>query len=915
VLVPGWNNANDNGVVSSLNLPDSLPPSAEVNGTLRRKMDSSQDSTQSNVGRSYDQYRRPSAAGCESPKPQRPCLRDPTTDNKDVADDRPKNDLNSDADHTHINTISPAQDDSGFVDFDKLAHLRNAATDQTVQSPFPETPAPPQNPFRNSRSQLLPTSQLFRGTQYSSAVKMISPTSSRPSPADFPQNDISPHPVSSPLKARGLRSTPPVEVTSSPEVLPGTTSPDIRGRVSSPTKSSSANAVIPESSRECLVRKRSNPDPMSTYEPMSKSQERRATSEMPRDAPSSAEEDDEYDAITRRQKVKAKKEAALKQLNAISFQRPSKPDDVEVPSTSQRKRTSQAEAYIAQCYGRDPTAKDSDTSKASDTPGRDKKASRSRKPAMTTVIYDESTQSEAEEETIPTRNEPFAPAPFVPPARDGDAVPETSPTYEDSSALPQTAPSSKPNSTAEEQESAFQSSPPAFSTRARRGRARKGLPRVPDSTSTLSNLASTPRLPSEKPPSTEETASTASPSEATVVGSSSPASVKTTRRDARGRLPKLKTSTERLKQSAQVSRRVSDSTDEITRSASSTPTFEQSMRSSRLSTTRSASRSGRWITKSPAGNSKLFENMAFAISFQSKKPGESETQFNVRMEFSETIEKRIKQAGGRILQDGFDELFELPSPRSTTPSSSPDSESEIRLTSEGLSMGFTALIADGHSRKAKYMQALALGLPCIAPRWVTTCLDRKEIVDWTPYLLCAGQSSFLGDAIRSRTLPAYDAATARLADVVAQREQMLQGSRILAVVKKSAESRKMAYVFLARVLGGSLTRVYSADEGREELKKAEEKGRPFDWVYVDGPKEEEALFGTGQQIVGVGRGRKRKRASAGPASSMVNSANTSAASLASLAPPPGKRARTLTDELVIQSLILGRMIEEGEMDG
>jgi hypothetical protein len=297
---------------------------------------------------------------------------------------------------------------------------------------------------------------------------------------------------------------------------------------------------------------------------------------------------------------------------------------------------------------------------------------------------------------------------------------------------------------------------------------------------------------------------------------------------------------------------------------------------------------------------KLFENMAFAISFQGRKPGESNDQYSARMDLSAAVARRIKQAGGRILENGFDELFEaLPM---GTPSSSPAStsgaETEINLTPEGRATGFTALIADGHSRKVKYMQALALGLPCVAARWVTTCLDRNELVDWTPYLLCAGQSAFLGEAIRSRSLAPYDASTAKLSDVVSRREKLLEGSRILAVVKKALEGRKMAYVFLARVLGASLTRVYSVEEARAEMRAAEEAGHPFDWVYVDGKPDEEALFAAAGPAAGTAGGKKRKRAATGGLKGL----------------PPVKRVRTLSDELVIQSLILGRVIEEGEMD-
>ncbi|KAL2132121.1 hypothetical protein VTI74DRAFT_4210 [Chaetomium olivicolor] len=649
---------------------------------------------------------------------------------------------------------------------------------------------------------------------------------------------------------------------------------------------------------------------MTTYEPMRKSQERRSTCEVRSDPVSSGEDDHHFDSIARRRKAKSKKEAALRQLTAINFARPPKSDEVEVPSTSQRRRTSQADAYIAQCRGKPLADKDSENPQA--VRGSQEQPPQSAHKQL--FEDDDSTQSDVEEEVRPALEPTPSTIPELPrlsttltsqPTRDsgiedtshGDAIPETSPTTRQPQPLPEVAPSVEAPLSEAKSTQNFQSSPPAFSTRSRKGE--KGgakYRRCPSSTSSLSNLGSTPQLPSSNPVPTAVTAPASSPAESTIVASSSPAVAQTRRRDARGRLPKLKTaSTESLRQSARVARRGSNSTDELSRSVSATPTFEQSLRVSRLSVSRSASRAGRATMKTPTAqrDHKLFENMAFAISFQSRKHGETNDQYSSRMDFSTLIQKRIKQAGGRILENGFDELFEVQSIATPpgSPTSSPGTETEITLTSEGCSTGFTALIADGHSRKVKYMQALALGLPCIAARWVTTCLDRNHLVSWTPYLLCAGQSSFLGEAIRSRSLTPYDASTARLVDVISQRAKFLQGSRILAVVKKSLENRKKAYVFLARVLGASLTRVYSIDEARAEMKAAEENGRPFDWVYADGKSNEDALFASGP---GAG-GKKRKRANLA-------------------AQRPVKRVRTLSDELVIQSLILGRMIEEGEME-
>ncbi|TQN70068.1 DNA repair protein crb2 [Colletotrichum shisoi] len=309
-------------------------------------------------------------------------------------------------------------------------------------------------------------------------------------------------------------------------------------------------------------------------------------------------------------------------------------------------------------------------------------------------------------------------------------------------------------------------------------------------------------------------------------------------------------------------------------------------------------------SKENNGKPGIFSGMAFAISFQSKKDGEKTDHYEHRLGQSRDIEKMIVQSGGYLLSNGFDELFESNALGSTatSPVSEGKEDNPLTLTSFAQTMGFTALVADGHSRKVKYMQALALGLPCISDRWVTTCVAKAAVIDWLPYLLCAGQSTFLRDAMRSRYLAPYSAINARLVDVVEKRPKMLEGSKILLVMKKSrAEEKKMPYVFLAHVLGATLSRAYSVDEAKETLRHRELLNDPFDWVYVDEHTgSEEGLFNHDPPSTKTSKGsKKRKRAAA----TAVDEADR-----------PPKRIRTLSNELVIQSLILGRMIEEGELE-
>ncbi|KAK4164931.1 hypothetical protein QBC43DRAFT_317160 [Cladorrhinum sp. PSN259] len=862
-------------------------------------MSSSQSSTQSNTGRNYERYFNSSSPGRAFADTQAPGA---------CEDEHGAVQFNFDKIVGTVHDAELLQLDSGFVDAGSLARSKRQNSQMQTETSLPETPAPPQNPFRQNRSQLLPTSQLFRATQFSSAVKVASPTSSRPSPAEFPHNNRnSPNLViSSPLKDRGLRSSPATVIPSSPQVVPASRPSRLRELPSSPDNTASTgDPVIPESSNDELPRKRSPPEPMAAYEPRQKSQERRS-SEVRSDPISNSDkdvEDEEDDVeIARRLRAKFKQAAGLKSLSGINVARPPRPLTGKLSAAKSREKISEADAYIAQCHGTNLAATDSDgTDVVKDSQVKDSEPELLPVPALVNhpIVDDqEPTQSDNREQLDNVVDQISAPAPEITIPRtssggqlvrekpvtavpyNGEQVPETSQN--------RVQPANVENEVlgSEDATQNFRSSPPTFSKRATRAKAASQQGARPLSTSSsLSNLASTPVV---SPTSATNSTAAVSPMDTSTVANSSPA--------RRQKVLNPKKSTESLRHSSRLMKRVSSSPDELAMSA--TPAFEQSLRIARIPASRSVSRSGRSAAKPPMtqGRAKLFEGMAFAISFQSKKPGESNDTFSARMDLSATVVRRITQAGGRVLENGFDELFDI-RPASASSASSPDTQadSEITLTAAGRMTGFTALIADGHSRKVKYMQALALGLPCIAARWVTVCLDRNELVDWSPYLLCAGESSFLGNAIRSRSLTPYDPLTARLADIIRQRSRFLEGNKILAVVKKAGENKKMAYVFLARILGATLTRVYNVEEARAQVKAAEDSGWPFDWIYVDGKAIEKAIFSAAPSSAN----KKRKRASMG----IDNDAG-----------PRLKKIRTLNDELVIQSLILGRLIEEGELE-
>lgn len=187
----------------------------------------------------------------------------------------------------------------------------------------------------------------------------------------------------------------------------------------------------------------------------------------------------------------------------------------------------------------------------------------------------------------------------------------------------------------------------------------------------------------------------------------------------------------------------------------------------------------------------VFAGMVFALSFGDKE--------SVR----DAIAAKILQNGGRIVDVGFEELFhDRPAAAAASLSSSFGSDTTAPGTTttatttaahfaprpETDRVGFVAVIANTHSRRAKFLQALALGLPCLAPRWIEDCVRRARVVAWEHYLLAAGESSHLG-AVRSRTLAGYDARAARLHAVVARRPKLLHGRGVVVVVAAAAARR------------------------------------------------------------------------------------------------------------------------------
>ncbi|KAI1496793.1 hypothetical protein F5X99DRAFT_399220 [Biscogniauxia marginata] len=940
--------------------PQLRSSSAPLRKNKTHKM-SSQSPTQSNEDRSYEQYTN------DASQPQ-------STQSSSL--------------HEHRTLL---EHDTGFLDFNaqldlpgtaptehdtNAAHNLLAKSQVTSQPPLangvhdtdtPKTPAIARLFAQENNEPLMGPSQLFGQTQWTSAMKKASPTSSRPSPHLFNHNTISPNPaISSPLKDRGLRTSPTDAFISSPSAFPRCSSqpPDVKTSpiVRHGHRSEDRNHTrVSESPPELGVhRGRKSLEPISEYKPFRRDSENSDSVQRPHQGDDQDSDFDEDVTEYRRLRAKSKKERASKSFPPVVIVYPdSDKANIEVPSTSRTEpskithRTS-SEQYLDQCYGRYPADNDGSqetVADSQDVPAQKKSAEAAEK------VPKPSDETDAKPND---NNDVTASSVPVDSAEYGETIPETSPpgTFAEhprlisevlndhSSATPRAAASSLPvisSSTGIEQEkrpdlpkhgnlggqassssvapgpkpnpareTIVQSSPSLVLESPQEGNLRRstrlkniGLPvstspnpSTPSSrsakTSILTTLSTTPNI----TPSTTENSGNYTEEHAL-----SPTLAKTKRQ---GRPPSSLSGSSSVSKAKTYSRSrdsfrkavhqspYTSSADELGRSPSLASGIESRKPEPRKVKVMRQSTVNQPFIRESMHRHGIFEGMVFAISFQEQpKPQKNKGKNTDR----DAVERMIRQEGGRILPDGFNALFSFDSlPTTANTSSTSVMSNSLQLRDQ--ETGFTALIADRHSRKVKYMQALALGIPCLAPRWVTTCVSKKEVVDWSSYLLCAGPSALLGDAIRSRNLQPYDACTAKLVDMICHRPKLLEESKILLVMKKSKnEEKRLPYVFLAQVLGASLVRVHSLEEARAKLREGEVENKIFDWVYVDDHlhNAQTALFGP-RSGDGISKKRKRQSTSVGGSDH------------------PPKRIRTLNDELVIQSLILGRLIEEEEME-
>ncbi|KAH0565878.1 hypothetical protein GP486_000735 [Trichoglossum hirsutum] len=275
----------------------------------------------------------------------------------------------------------------------------------------------------------------------------------------------------------------------------------------------------------------------------------------------------------------------------------------------------------------------------------------------------------------------------------------------------------------------------------------------------------------------------------------------------------------------------------------------------------------------------IFTGMAFAVTYLSEEAEK------------EQIVKGIVGNGGKVLHDGFEELFQT----DWFTVASGDHHS-FRLKRSAEKYSFACVIANNYSRKPKFIGALALGLPCLHGRWIKDCTKKNEVVDWDPYLLPAGESNYLGGSARSRVLQHYSPLTAQLPNTIASRPKPLESQSVILIMGNGkAEDRRKVFLFLIFALGASkVSKVSNFEAARRLLADAESNAESWDWICVDDGHVKDARRVLHGKAVPPRRKRKRSATEGEGAECGIRF----------------PKVKIMSDEYVMQTVVMGKLMPE-----
>ncbi|KAF3941055.1 hypothetical protein ABW19_dt0204261 [Dactylella cylindrospora] len=216
----------------------------------------------------------------------------------------------------------------------------------------------------------------------------------------------------------------------------------------------------------------------------------------------------------------------------------------------------------------------------------------------------------------------------------------------------------------------------------------------------------------------------------------------------------------------------------------------------------------------------IFSGMRFTVSLPSQKDDQAKA----------ALSTMLQKNGGYILEDGFQEIFETP-----------DDDTTELIPRQGYdSIQFTAVISDRSSTTLKYCQALALGLPCLAVRWVEDSVQADMALPWQDYLLPAGESQYLDGAVKSRVIDWIDLKAATFANMFSRRRKLMDGMNVIFhEAKGKRKSEPQPYRFLIHAMGPAHVRHIKSAEAVNDILRANNPKIKWHFVFS---KEDKSRF-------------------------------------------------------------------------
>ncbi|KAI9721674.1 MAG: hypothetical protein M1828_005042 [Chrysothrix sp. TS-e1954] len=279
----------------------------------------------------------------------------------------------------------------------------------------------------------------------------------------------------------------------------------------------------------------------------------------------------------------------------------------------------------------------------------------------------------------------------------------------------------------------------------------------------------------------------------------------------------------------------------------------------------------------------IFHQMAFALTYPDTNDANRKKA---------RLTQLIEENGGHVLASGFDLLFEHPY---DGPLSALSNKTDIIATPPA-ELSFAAVISGSSSRRPKYMQALALNLPCIHDQWLVNSIANGAPLPWGDYLLPAGESSLLGNNIRSRIfgsptqLQGFQATTSRLWETISRSLNFLRDRNVILVIRKVLDEQgRNLRTFLMYALGAH--RVQIVKNLAAAVKLCDEDSS-WNWVYIDDENGDGKLNEARMTLLGSDEPPKKKQKRSSRARKSASST---------------RDITVMRNESIVQSLILGRL--------